>query len=83
LDVLTSIQADLIKDPGRGDLVQGLEEFAKLDARTRYGVRERGADSDIYFCTWRIAATFIFFTFWIRMSKKICRRTSAKFCGHG
>ena len=80
LDVLNSIQADLIKNPERGGDWEG---FGRHDARIRRAVRESEADSDICSCTWKTGTKFICCIYWTRTSRKTYRPMSAKDCENG
>jgi hypothetical protein len=59
LDVLNSIQADLAKDPARGDLVQEMAGIRKRGFQIRRAAKANEADFGICSCIWKTEVRFI------------------------
>jgi hypothetical protein len=70
LDVLSLIQADLLDNPVRGDLVRGSEEFAKQDVRIPFDVKGNGADIVSFTYIWKADIISTSCTCSTRMSRK-------------
>ena len=77
-EVLRGIQNDLIQNPAKGNVVQGLAACAKLGQLIQHAARESAAAIVICTCTLSIGIAFICSFYSTRMSRQISRRNSEK-----
>ena len=74
VEVLSSIQSELVQNPERGDIVKGARGVRKARVLTQVRHEERAAAIVIYTSTWNMPAEFTCFIYSAKVSKPIYRQ---------